>query len=102
MRYRPDVSKETCAGDPPVCETVTYEYNANDQLLTETDNPGALKWLKKSDEVGMPTAIKKVVEALATLRNSTPERIEQFVHASFSRLIADEPWFRAIGSRFFQ
>ena len=31
-------------------------------LLTETDNPGALRWLKKNDEVGMPTAIKNVVE----------------------------------------
>ena len=37
-------------------------------LLTETDNPGALKWLKKNDEVGMPKAIRNVVEALATLR----------------------------------
>ena len=27
-------------------------------LITETDNPGALKWLKKNDEVGMPAAIK--------------------------------------------
>ena len=26
-------------------------------LLTETDNPGALKWLKKNDEIGMPKAI---------------------------------------------
>ena len=30
-------------------------------LLTETDNPGALRWLKKNDEVGMPAAIKDVV-----------------------------------------
>ena len=37
-------------------------------LLTETDNPGALRWLKKNDEVGMPTAIKDVVETLAELR----------------------------------
>ena len=28
-------------------------------LLTETDNPGALKWLKKNNEVGMPTALSK-------------------------------------------
>ena len=32
-------------------------------LLTETDNPGALRWLKKNDEIGMPTAIKDVVNA---------------------------------------
>ena len=43
-------------------------------LLTETDNPGALRWLKKNDEVGMPTAIKDVVNAVAELRQSTPEQ----------------------------
>jgi Tat protein secretion system quality control protein TatD with DNase activity len=37
-------------------------------LLTETDNPGALRWLKKNDDIGMPTAIKDVVHALANLR----------------------------------
>ena len=44
-------------------------------LLTETDNPGALKWLKKNDEVGMPLAITDVVNAVATLRHSTPAEI---------------------------
>lgn len=61
-------------------------------LLTETDNPGALPWLKKTSEVGMPTAIKKVVEALAALRQSTAEKIESLVQANFSRLIANDPW----------
>src|SRR6266576_3410423 len=45
-------------------------------LLTETDNPGALRWLKKNDEEGMPTAIKGVVNGLAFLRESTPQEIE--------------------------
>ena len=46
-------------------------------LLTETDNPGALKWLKKNDEIGMPTAIKDVVNALADAEtiNTGPRRI---------------------------
>jgi TatD DNase family protein len=68
-------------------------------LLTETDNPGALRWLKKNDEVGMPAAIKNVVEAVAELRKSTPERIENLVHANFARLIADEPWLSKIRNR---
>jgi TatD DNase family protein len=63
-------------------------------LLTETDNPGALRWLKKNEEVGMPTAIKKVVEALAALRESTPEEIESLVQTNFIRLIANDPWLR--------
>src|SRR5678815_1184115 len=37
-------------------------------LLTETDNPGALRWLKKTDEIGMPIAIKDVVDGLARVR----------------------------------
>ncbi len=61
-------------------------------LLTETDNPGALKWLKKNDEVGMPIAIKDVIGALASLRRTTPEAIEDLVTENFARLIADDPW----------
>ena len=61
-------------------------------LLTETDNPGALKWLKKSDEVGMPIAIQEVVDRIAELRRSTPAQITQSVHENFTRLIADDPW----------
>jgi TatD DNase family protein len=63
-------------------------------LLTETDNPGALRWLKKNDEIGMPTAIKNVVEALADLRQSAPEQIVRLIHANFLRLIADDPWLQ--------
>ena len=68
-------------------------------LLTETDNPGALRWLKKNDEVGMRTAIKKVVEVLAYLRQSTPEQIEQHVHTNFARMVAKDPWLEAICKR---
>ena len=60
-------------------------------LLTETDNPGALKWLKKNDEVGMPLAITDVVNAVATLRDSTPAEITRIVHANFARMIHDDP-----------
>jgi TatD DNase family protein len=61
-------------------------------LLTETDNPGALRWLKKNDEVGLPTAIKDVINAVAALRQSTPDRIESLVEKNFSRLIANDAW----------
>lgn len=65
-------------------------------LLTETDNPGALPWLKKNDEVGMPVAIRDVVAALADIRRSTPAAIEALVAANFSRLLADDPWLSAV------
>jgi TatD DNase family protein len=64
-------------------------------LLTETDNPGALKWLKKNEEVGMPAAIKVVVNALAMLRQLKPEQIESLVQNNFSRLIANDPWLKS-------
>jgi TatD DNase family protein len=67
-------------------------------LLTETDNPGALRWLKKNDEVGMPTAIKDVVNVLAELRQSTPEDIESLVHTNFTQLIANDPWIQSAPS----
>jgi TatD DNase family protein len=68
-------------------------------LLTETDNPGALKWLKKNDEIGMPRAIKDVVNALAAVKQSTPETTESVVQTNFARLIAGDPWLRQTTSQ---
>ena len=65
-------------------------------LLTETDNPGALRWLKKNDEIGMPRAIKDVVAALATLRQTAQDEIASLVHANFARLIAHDPWLQEV------
>ncbi len=65
-------------------------------LLTETDNPGALRWLKKNEEVGMPVAIKSVVESLASLRQSTSEQIERLVHDNFARLVKGDPLLAAV------
>jgi amidase len=70
-------------------------------LLTETDNPGALRWLKKTDEIGMPTAIKGVVDGVATLRQTGREEITSLVHANFARLIADDPCFKHIHESLF-
>jgi TatD DNase family protein len=60
-------------------------------LLTETDNPGALRWLKKTDEIGMPIAIKDVVDGLARVRQTTQEEIQLLVQGNFARLIANDP-----------
>jgi TatD DNase family protein len=66
-------------------------------LLTETDNPGALRWLKKNDEVGMPAAIQNVVETLSILRHSTSKLITQLIHENFTRLLANDPSLREVG-----
>jgi TatD DNase family protein len=58
-------------------------------LLTETDNPGGMKWLK--GVVGMPADILKVVDQLALLRNSNAASISRMVHANFLKLIKDDP-----------
>jgi TatD DNase family protein len=65
-------------------------------LLTETDNPGGLKWLTGS--VGMPGEIVNVVNALAALRRTSPSAIEQTVHQNFLRLIRDDPWLTDVGA----
>jgi len=67
-------------------------------LLTETDNPGGLKWLQ--GEAGMPAAITNVIAALAQLRQSTPERIVELVRQNFVRLAAADPWLREAGGIF--
>jgi TatD DNase family protein len=68
-------------------------------LLTETDNPGALKWLNKNDEIGMPTAIQNVLNKVAELRQSTPGQIESLVQTNFVRLITNDPWLHESKSR---
>jgi TatD DNase family protein len=71
-------------------------------LLTETDNPGALKWLKKHDDLGMPNAIKSVIAALAEVRDASPEKIETVVQQNFARLIGDDPGLRNVARVFRQ
>lgn len=67
-------------------------------LLTETDNPGAIKWLKKNDELGMPAAIKDVIGALAEIRQTTREAIASLVATNFSRLLGDDPWLTDVSA----
>lgn len=65
-----------------------------DRLLTESDNPGGLKWLNGT--VGMPRVIGEVVACLATVKQSTPEAVEAVVEANFLRLIDGDPRLAAL------
>ena len=65
-------------------------------LLTETDNPGALKWLKKDDDLGMPCAIISVIDALAKVRGTSPGSIEATVQQNFAHLVGDDPGLSAV------
>jgi TatD DNase family protein len=60
------------------------------QLLTETDNPGGRKWLTGS--MGMPHHLQEVIQAVADLKQTTPQGIRQTVHRNFLRLVQDDPW----------
>ena len=59
-------------------------------LLTETDNPGGLQWLKGI--VGMPSDITKVIDELARIKSSTPESMSRMIHGNFLKLIQADPW----------
>jgi TatD DNase family protein len=65
-------------------------------LLTETDNPGGLKWL--TGKPGMPGILGDVVAQLARLRGTDQEEMAQIVEDNFERLIGDDPrlsqWYR--------
>jgi TatD DNase family protein len=63
-------------------------------LLTETDNPGGLKWLK--GVVGMPADTQNVIDVIARLRNSSSEWIARTIHANFLRMIKDDAWLKDI------
>ena len=63
-------------------------------LLTETDNPGGLNWLK--GVVGMPTVLCDVVQSLATLKQLSAGTVTRMVHENFLRLTQDDPWLKEI------
>ncbi|MBI2997336.1 MAG: TatD family hydrolase [Deltaproteobacteria bacterium] len=67
------------------------------QLLTETDNPGGLKWL--NGEIGMPQALAEVVHTIAGLRGSEPDAIRETVEANFLRLTENDPWLEPFRDR---
>lgn len=54
------------------------------QILTETDNPGGLKWL--TGELGTPDVLLRVVEALAAVKEIAPEMLEKAVERNFNAL----------------
>jgi TatD DNase family protein len=56
-----------------------------DRTLTETDNPGGLKWL--TGEAGMPSIVQKVVEQIAIVRAAPPRAIADAMEENFRRLI---------------
>jgi TatD DNase family protein len=63
-------------------------------LLTETDNPGGLKWLKGT--VGMPKDIESVIDIIARIKLSSPASVARTVHENFLRLIDSDPWLEDI------
>ena len=69
-------------------------------LLTETDNPGGLKWL--NGIVGMPGEISRVVDELARVRGNSAQSVAQLVDANFRRFIDGDPWLAEIREGFNQ
>jgi TatD DNase family protein len=69
-------------------------------LLTETDNPGGLKWLK--DVVGMPKDVRDVIDMTARVRKTSPELLAQTIHTNFLRMIDTDPWLKDLRSVFSQ
>ena len=67
------------------------------QLLTETDNPGGLKWLRGT--VGMPQVIREVVQAIAGLKQTTAGTITTTVYNNFMRLAKQDQWLTDIRAR---
>jgi TatD DNase family protein len=77
-------------------QTIASELPLN-QLLTETDNPGGLKWLNGT--LGIPQVVKQVIQAIAEIKKTAPEAIIQTVEENFFDLIRDDPWLAEIRGR---
>jgi TatD DNase family protein len=61
-------------------------------LLTETDNPGGLKWLKEI--VGMPRHVQDVIDVTARVRASSPKSVARIIQRNFLHMIEDDPWLK--------
>jgi len=58
------------------------------RILTETDNPGALRWL--TEKPGMPIEIMKVIKEVAGARQTDIDTITKLVSSNFERLIRND------------
>ncbi len=61
----------------------------DDQLLTETDNPGAQHWL--TGHRGQPRLLHQIESELAGLRGTSPEQLRWLVRSNLERHICDDP-----------
>ena len=69
------------------------------QILTETDNPGGYRWL--TGEIGMPSLVIKVLDAIADIKDTPTRIIIQNVQDNFVQLIkADEHLTKIYGKYF--
>lgn len=69
------------------------------QLLTETDNPGGLKWL--TGQLGMPLVLRDVVHTIAELKSISVATLLQIVQRNFARLIQEDPWLSEVYTKRF-
>jgi TatD DNase family protein len=60
-----------------------------DLLLTETDNPGALKWLGSG--IGMPSVVSEVTAGLASLKGMSARNMAALVRSNLRRLLDEVP-----------
>jgi TatD DNase family protein len=59
-----------------------------DRIITETDNPGGLKWL--TGEVGMPGVLTRVVGELGRVKEMKAEEMEKRVEENFRRVMGSD------------
>ena len=69
------------------------------QLLTETDNPGGYRWM--TGEIGMPSLIMNVLDAIAEIKDTTTENVVQNVQDNFIQLIRTDRHLTEIRRKIF-
>jgi len=60
------------------------------QLLTETDNPGGLKWL--SGSIGMPSVVHAVIASIARLKRLEETEVKNAIVENFLHLTRENLW----------
>lgn len=65
-----------------------------ERILTETDNPGGLKWLNGLP--GMPKVIEQIVQVVAEIKGVDSLSFAASVASNWSRLIRGDPWLDGV------
>ena len=80
------LAKEACSGTPLVCQTTTYEYNANNELVSETGPDGTTSYFYDSNGSLIEKSCGWALEILVPSPNASGRESKVPARLSWNRM----------------